>query len=111
MADKLVNAVKKSRADMWGAFKKGISITGYKYYKPPPELKYRYPAPGSCSLEGDGVHRHRYKLDWKTPFRTSEYNVRMIELRYDDDDPRLAVNYHAKIPQLDGSHPRFGPCD
>ena len=110
MADKIVNAVKKSRADMWGAFKKGISITGYKYYKPPPELKYRYPAPGSCALDG-GDHRHMYKLDWKTPFRTSEYNVRMIELRYDDDDPRLATNYHASLPQWDASHPRFGKYD
>lgn len=87
MADKIVNAVKKSRADMWGAFKKGIRITGYQYYTPPTEVKYRYPAPGSCPLDKDS-HPHMYKLDWKTPFRVSEYNIRTQELRYDDDDPR-----------------------
>lgn len=52
-----------------------------------------------------------YKLDWKTPFRVSEYNVRSIELRYDDDDPRSATNYVAAIPEFDGSHKRFGKYD
>ena len=88
----------------------GISITGYKYYKPPPEVKYRYPAPGSQPLDNID-HRHMYKLDWKTPFRVSEYNVRSIELRYDDDDPRSATNYVGSIPEFDGSHKRFGPYD
>lgn len=92
---------------MWGAFKKGISITGYRYYKPHDEVKYRYPAPGSCALDNVD-HTHMYKLDWKTPFRQSEYNIRAIELRYDDDDPRQATNYVAKIPAFDGSHSRHG---
>lgn len=110
MADKIVNAVKKSRADVWSSFKKGISITGYKYYKPHDEVKYRYPAPGSCALDNVD-RRHMYKLDWKTPFRVSEYNVRSQELRYDDDDPRTAANYVAAIPEFDGDHPRFGKYD
>ena len=110
MADKIVTAVKKSRADVWASFKKGISITGYKYYKPPPEVKYRYPAPGSCALDTTD-RAHMYKLDWKTPFRVSDYNVRSIELSYDDDDPRSAINYSSSIPQFDGTHKRFGKYD
>jgi hypothetical protein len=110
MADKIVRAVKKSRADVWSSFKKGISITGYKYYKPPAEIKYRYPAPGSCALDNTD-HRHMYRLDWKTPFRQSDYNVRSKELQFADDDPRSATNYVAAIPEFDGSHKRFGGYD
>jgi hypothetical protein len=51
-----------------------LSITGYKYYVPPPEVKYRYPAPGSCALDVDD-HPNLYKNNWKTPFRQSDYNV------------------------------------
>jgi len=32
---------------MWNAFREAVNIPGYEYYKPPPEIKYRYPAPGS----------------------------------------------------------------
>jgi len=110
MADKLVKAVKKSRADMWSAFKTGISITGYRYYKPHDEIKYRYPAPGSCAFD-ELDKAHMYKLDWKTPFRTIEYNVRPIELVYDDDDPRMAINHVSQIPEFDDTHPRFGKYD
>lgn len=85
--DKVVNTVKKTRADMWGAFKAGLSIKGYKYYEPPSQIKYRYPAPGSCSLDHLD-HPNLYKNDWKTPFRQSDYNIQKIELVYDDEDPR-----------------------
>jgi hypothetical protein len=71
----IVNTVKKARADAWSAFKAAISIKGYKYYVPPKELKFRYPSPGSCPLDVED-YPHLYKLDWKTPFRYSEYNVR-----------------------------------
>lgn len=87
-----VEAVKKSRADAWSAFKKGISIPGYRYYKPHDEIKYRYPAPGSCDFN-EVDKAHMYKLDWKQPFRTSEYNIRPIELSYDTSDPRENINY------------------
>jgi hypothetical protein len=71
----IVNTVKIARADAWSAFKAGISIRGYKYYEPPKELKYRYPAPGSCPHDVED-YPHLYKNDWKTPFRQSEYNIR-----------------------------------
>jgi len=87
MVDRIIKTVKKSRADAWDAFKRSISITGYKYYVPPPEVKYRFPAPGSCALDQDD-HPNLYKNDWKTPFRQSDYNIQKIELIYDDDDPR-----------------------
>jgi len=74
MVDRIVKTVKKGRADVWEAFKKSISITGYKYYVPPPEVKYRYPAPGSCALDVDD-HPNLYKNNWKTPFRQSDYNI------------------------------------
>ena len=106
MADKIAKAANKARLDAWGAFRRSLSITGYKYYQPPPEVKYRYPAPGSCALDNVD-HRHMYKLDWKTPFRQSDYNVRSIELRYDDDDPRQATNYVAQIPSFDASKTRY----
>lgn len=51
MVDRIIKSVQKGRSDAWVAFKRSISITGYKYYVPPPEVKYRYPAPGSCALD------------------------------------------------------------
>lgn len=68
MVDRIVKTVKKGRADAWDAFKKALSITGYKYYVPPAEVKYRYPAPGSCALDVED-HPNLYKNNWKTPFR------------------------------------------
>ena len=90
---------------MWDAFKRGISITGYKYYEAPPELKYRYPAPGSCAFDVED-HPNLYKNDWKTPFRQSDYNIAKIEFTYSDDDPRQARNYVAYIPEFDGEGKR-----
>lgn len=74
MTDKVVNAVYKTRKELWNSFKQAISIKGYHYYQPPPEVKYRYPAPGSCAFDQED-HFHMYKNDWKEPFRTSEYNI------------------------------------
>lgn len=59
MADKIFKAAKKARLDAWGAFKRGINLHGYEYYKPPDEIKYRYPAPGSCPLDAND-HHHMY---------------------------------------------------
>jgi hypothetical protein len=87
MADKVINTVKKARGDMWAAFKVGLQIKGYKYYEAPDAIKYRYPAPGSCSMDV-ADHPNLYKNDWKTPFRTSDYNIRNIEVALRDEDPK-----------------------
>ena len=84
---KLVKAIRRVRADQWETFKGAISLPGYHYYKPPAALKYRYPAPGSCPLT-EKDHPHMYKDDWREPYRTSDYNIRPIELKYTNDDPR-----------------------
>jgi len=85
--DKLVKAATRTRVEMWAAFKASISIPGYGYYKPPDNIKYRFPAPGSCSLDVGDRH-HLYKNDWKLPYRVSDHNIRPIELVYEEDDPR-----------------------
>ena len=110
MADKIIKSVKKTRAEMWASFKVGLQIKGYKYYEPPSGIKYRYPAPGSCSMDV-ADHPNLYKNDWKVPFRTSDYNIQKIEVAYRDDDPEQAENYISKLPELDASHPVRGKYD
>ena len=100
MADKIAKAANRARFDMWQSFKNGLKIKGYEYYEPPQELTYRYPAPGSCPLD-ELDHPNLYKNDWKTPFRTSEYNISKIEQVYDDEDPRQATSYVSFKPTLD----------
>jgi hypothetical protein len=46
--EKLATKINKTRLNWWVSFKEGLKIKGYEYYQPPPELRYRYPAPGSC---------------------------------------------------------------
>ena len=110
MADKVVKFIKKGRSDVWNAFKKGIRPTGYAYYEPPANLKYRYPAPGSCPLD-EMDHPNLYDNDWKLPYRNSVHNVRKVELVYEDNDPRMNMNYVPKKPTWDASHPIRGPYD
>ena len=52
----------------------GINLKGYNYYKPPPELKYRYPAPGSHAIDRES-YPNVFKKHWKTPYRESPYNI------------------------------------
>lgn len=92
MTDKVIKAARQARLEMWSAFKSGISLPGYHYYQPPPEIMYRYPAPGSVP-RSDKDHWHLYKDDWKTPFRVSKYNIQPIEVTYEDDDPRENESY------------------
>ena len=66
--------MKTTRSNWWTAFKSGISIPGYHYYKPPDVLKYRYPAPGSEPLD-ERSHGHLFKNDYKQPYRESPYYV------------------------------------
>jgi hypothetical protein len=110
MADKIVTLVKKGRADVWEAFKKGISITGYKYYQPPPAIKYRYPAPGSCALDVED-HPNLYKNDWKTPFRMSEYNIQKQEWSERWDDPAVAERLISKMPYFNPEDRLSGKYD
>jgi hypothetical protein len=84
MVDKVVAKLNTTRHNWWEAFKLGISIKGYKYYQPPPELKYRYPAPGS-SPHSEVDHPHLFKKHWKTPYRESNYNIRNKEKAIPDD--------------------------
>lgn len=105
--DKLVKNIKRVRGDTWGAFKEAISIPGYKYYVPPPEIKYRYPAPGSCALE-ESDHPNLYKNDWKTPFRHSDYNISKVEIRLRDDDPAQAENYVNRYANFEEGHHMHG---
>ena len=84
MVDRVVHATKKAQKDMWGAFKEGLAIKGYAYYEPPAQIKYRYPAPGSCPLDV-ADHPNLYKNDWKVPFRNSDYNIAKVEWAEDDE--------------------------
>lgn len=110
MVDRIVNKVTKQRLELWNAFKGTLKIKGYEYYQPPPEIKYRYPAPGSQAL--DEVDKfNMYKQDWKKPFRTSQFNIQKIDLAYYDDDPREAENLVSRVPQLDENHKFSGKYD
>jgi hypothetical protein len=107
---RLIQAVKKTRADTWDAFIKGISLTGYKYYQPPSAVKYRFPAPGSCALDYED-HPNLYKQDWKTPFRMSEYNISKDEWAEAWDDPAVAERYISRLPYLNAESRRSGKYD
>lgn len=65
--------------------KTSLELKGYTYYLPPPEVKYRYPAPGSCSMN-ETDRFWMYKTDWKMPYRTSAFNIQKTYLKYDADD-------------------------
>ena len=110
MTDKILKAAQRARMNAWTSFKAGINLHGYEYYKPPAEVNYRYPAPGSCPLDEDD-HPNLYKNDWKTPFRQSEYNIQKIEMVFDDEDPRQAENYISNIPGFDATSGRAANYD
>jgi len=56
-------------------------------------------------------HPNLYDNDWKLPYRNSIHNIRKIELVYEDDDPRMNVNYISAKPTWDPSDPVRGPYD
>lgn len=82
--DKVLGKINQTRLNWWQAFKLGINLKGYNYYKPPPEIKYRYPAPGS-SPHDEVDHPHLYKKHWKTPYRESPYNIQKKEKKVPDE--------------------------
>lgn len=75
MVDRVVKRAYQARDNWWGAVKAGVNLHGYYYYEIPPNLRYRYPAPGSCMLDKQN-QPHMFKKHWKTPFRNSPYNIR-----------------------------------
>lgn len=78
MVDRIVKKVQTTRQNWWEAFKIGCNLHGYNYYEIPPELRYRYPAPGSCQPTPTDMP-HLFKKNWKTPFRDSIFNIRPKE--------------------------------
>ena len=96
--DKVLAKVSQTRLNWYQAIKGGLLIKGYDYYQPPPEIKYRYPAPGS--VPHDQVdHPHLYKKHWKTPFRESPYNIQKKEKLITDEE-NVEV-YVSSIPDFD----------
>lgn len=96
--DKLLGKLNQTRLNWYQAFKGGIGIKGYDYYKPPGEIKYRYPAPGSCPHD-EVDHPHLYKKHWKTPYRESPYNIQKKE-RLITDEENVEI-YASAIPEFD----------
>lgn len=96
--DKVLGKVNQTRLNWWQAFKSGINLKGYDYYKHPAELKYRYPAPGSCD-QTEVDQPHLFKTHWKTPWRDSPYNIQKKERRITDEE-NVEI-YTSAIPELD----------
>jgi hypothetical protein len=99
--DKVLGKINQTRLNWWQAFKLGVNLKGYDYYKPPAELKYRYPAPGSAPLD-EVDHPHLYKKHWKTPYRESPYNIQKKEKKY---------TFNEDYDYLASSVPEFDPND
>ena len=110
MVDRVIKQVQKGRLDAWSAFKSGLAIKGYSYYEVPENLKYRYPAPGSCPMDV-ADHPNLYKNDWKVPFRVSDYNISKVEKRLWDDDWEQCENYTSNFVALDAENKRYGEYD
>jgi hypothetical protein len=96
--NRISHIVNKTKKNWFDAFKVACNIHGYNYYEIPENLRYRYPAPGSCALDKTS-HPHLFKRHWKTPFRDSHLNVRMKEktVSWEDD----ANHYMSRLPELD----------
>ncbi len=99
--DKVLGKVNQTRLNWWQAFKIGVNLKGYEYYKPPAELKYRYPAPGSVALDNES-YPHLQKQHWKTPYRDSVYNIQKTQ-KIITDGENVEVFSHAA--------PTFDPLD
>lgn len=96
--DKIAGKINQTRLNWWVAFKNGIKVKGYQYYQPPPELKYRYPAPGSSPLD-EVDHPHLFKKHWKTPYRESPLNIQKKEKLITDEEN--VDMYATKAPEFD----------
>ena len=104
MVDKILKRIEVTKQNWWTHLKKQSNISNsYKYYEIPPNLKYRYPAPGSCEPTTTD-QPHLFKKHWKTPFRRSQYNIRPQEKFADWSEDQERTISHNK--ELDPSDPR-----
>lgn len=92
--ERLVSQAQKTQKNWFEAFKAAGNLHGYNYYEIPPELRYRYPAPGSCHHTKTDMP-NLFKKHWKTPFRDSQFNIRGEE-RY----PSVAEQFDHEISGL-----------
>jgi hypothetical protein len=100
--DKVLGKINQTRLNWWQAFKLGCNLKGYDYYKPPPEIKYRYPAPGSVPQDEDNYH-HLFKKHYKTPYRDSPYNIQKKEkIPTIEENTEISAS---SIPNLDPNNP------
>ena len=109
MVDKILSRVERTKTNWWTHFKKSVNISNnYKYYQIPENLKYRYPSPGSCEL-GKEDNPNLYKIHWKTPYRDSQFNIRLKERRDVIGDENtvhmISKKYGHGIPELDPNNP------
>ena len=104
MVDKLLNKARKTRKNWFEAFRMSVSVKGHYYYDIPEEIKYRYPAPGSCPLDKSD-HPNLYKKHWKTPFRESPYNIRQKEKTYTTAEN--TDHFIEQIPSFDAASSEF----
>lgn len=102
MVDKLVKRVYKARDDWWLAAKLCGNMGYPYYYDIPKNLRYRYPAPGSCTLD-EVSHPHLFKKHWKTPYRNSPYNIRQKEKNIGISDESNATTLVQSFPKWDES--------
>ena len=99
MVDKLLNKATLAGNNWWRALRAAGQVRGHAYYEIPKEIKYRYPAPGSCPLDRND-HPNLFKEHWKQPFRGSIYNIRPIEKKLRDEGTERFI---AEIPTFDPS--------
>mmetsp|Transcript_31773 Transcript_31773/g.43029 ORF Transcript_31773/g.43029 Transcript_31773/m.43029 type:complete len:107 (+) Transcript_31773:40-360(+) len=83
--DKILKQAHKTKGNAWAAFKDACNLPGLRYYDHPAELKFRYPAPGSCAHDKTD-HPNLFKRHWKTPFKDSHLNIRTDERLWDHGD-------------------------
>ena len=100
--NRLINKAQPTRKNWFEAFKVTCNIHGYEYYEMPAEIRYRYPAPGSGALDSASFP-HLFKKHWKTPFRDSNFNIRMKPKKLSMEDD--AIHTISTLPNLDPNNP------
>ena len=100
--DKVIGKIKNVRFNWWEAFKQGVKLNGYEYYKPPKEIKYRYPAPGSVPLDKRSKP-NLFKKDFKLPYKDSLYNIRAKDI---GESTQYEDYFYGEKHELNPEHPR-----
>jgi hypothetical protein len=70
----------------------------------PKELKFRYPAPGSCP-RNEADRPHLFKKDWKLSFKDSHYNIR-TKKKVQEFEDRHEFFYNGGPQVLDPNNPK-----